>query len=218
MLSTLAGALVAGLTITGPVPALDPGDGLAVIQQRAERATENRIHAIDNALWRVERTTSLTDGHRATIVATLEADQAALEALQNEIAADTEAAEALADYQRIFTDYRVYAVALPQALYAAGADRLTETALPRLEEAYAALAERAEGEPEAADELADMREAIDAATQAANGLADAALAVTPANYNEDATALAELRLDLRQATASARDALHSARAAVQELR
>lgn len=203
MFSPIAGALIAGLALTGSVTPGTTTDSLEVIQQLADRATNERIRAIDRALDRVDRNDSLTDDHRTTIIANLTADQQAMEQLQAEIAAETNAAEALTAYRSIFTDYRVFAVSLPQSLYAAGADRLTETAIPRLELGYDALAAASDD----TEGLAELRAAIDEASQLADGIADAALAVEPSDYNADSTVLAELRLELRQAAAAVNDAL-----------
>ncbi len=209
MNSLIAGALIAGLTFSAaPAPApAEPADRLATLQARAEQATTERISAIDRALERLERADALTDEHRATIVEQLTADRSAMQSLNDEIAAETSVAEALESYQSIFVDYRVYAVSLPQALYAAGADRLTQVTLPRLERAYEALAEVSNN----SEGLAELRALIDTASASAVGIADAALTVTPADYNADATVLAELRLELRDAAAAARDAVSAAR-------
>lgn len=207
MHSLLAGALIAGLTFSGAPAEIDPDAGLDALQVRAERATDDRIRAIDRALDRLDDAEALTDDHRATIVETLTTDRAAMQDLQAQIAAETDRVDALEAYQSIFTDYRVFAVSIPQALYAVGADRLTERALPRLERAYdglAAISDDTEG-------LAELRAAIDEATDLADGIADAALAVEPADYNDDPTVLAEPKLELREAAAAARDAVKAAR-------
>ncbi len=214
MNSLLAGALIVGLTLSGTPVTTEPTDRLEAIQSRAERATDERIRAIDRALDRIENADALTDDHRSVIVEQLTADRAAMEALYDEIAAETTAVEALETYQSIFVDYRVFAVSLPQALYAAGADRLTEVTLPRLEQAYDALVEVSDN----SDGLAELRSLIDAASASADGIADAALAVTPADYNDDATVLADLRLELRDAGAAARDAVSAARELWEEQR
>lgn len=208
MLTSLTTVLIAALAVGGlpldEIPAsVDSGDGLAAIQARADRATDDRIRAIDRALDRVDRNESLTDDHRTTIIENLTADQQAMQELQADIAAETNAAEALTAYRSIFTDYRVLAVTLPQSLYAAGADRLTETAIPRLELTYEAL----EAASDDAEGLAELRGAIDEATELADGIADAALAIEPSDYNADSTVLAELRLELRQAAAAVSDAV-----------
>lgn len=207
MHSLLAGALIAGLTVSSTPTSIDPDAGLDTIQARADRATDERIRAIDRALDRLENADALTDDHRATIVETLTADRAAMEELQAQIAAETDRGDALDAYQSIFTDYRVFAVSIPQALYTVGADRLTEVALPRLERAYDGLAAISDD----TEALAELRAAIDEATDLADGIADAALAVEPADYNDDSTVLAELRLELREAAAATRDAVSAAR-------
>ncbi|MBX9718903.1 MAG: hypothetical protein K2X36_08675 [Microbacteriaceae bacterium] len=207
MNSLIAGALIAGLAMSSTPASIDPDAGLDTIQTRADRATEERIRAIDSALNRLDGADSLTDDHRVSIVETLTADRAAMEELQAQIAAETDRGNALDAYQSIFTDYRVFAVSIPQALYTVGADRLTEVALPRLERAYDGLATISDD----TEALAELRAAIDQATDLAGGIADAALAVEPSDYNDNSTVLAELRLKLREAAAATRDAASAAR-------
>jgi hypothetical protein len=219
VLTSLTSVLIASLAVgglnLGVLPAtVASGDGLTAIQARAERATDDRIRAIDQTLERVDSNESLTAEHRDLIVATLTANRTAMLDLQAEVASESDVTDALDAYQRIFTDYRVYAVSLPQTLYAAGADRLTESAIPRLNEAYETLAAEG-GDPEG---LAELRAAIDTAADLAAGIADAALAVDAADFNDDPTVLADLRLELRDAISAARDALEAARSVLDELR
>src|SRR5690606_18543041 len=79
----------------------------------------------------------------------------------------------------VATEHRVYAVTVPQVHYAAAADRLTERAIPRLEELYDSLSVAAEGNADAEEALAQFRSAIDEAKTAVEGVADAALDIDP---------------------------------------
>lgn len=218
--AVLATALAGGVGFAVPAEGPEPGAGLEEIQAAAERATDNRIRSIENALDRLAGNAQLSDEHRAQIEATLQDDLDAMRDLQSGIAAEDSAAEARAAYRSIFTDYRVYAVVLPQALYAAAADGLTDAALPRLEDAHDALAgEVAEsGDAELETTLAEMAASIDEAHALLDGLADAALAVTPADYNDDRTVLGDVRTDLRDAVGAVRDAGQDAQEIVEALR
>lgn len=210
----LSSAMIAGLAFGSPLSAIAPDDNLAAIQKRAEQATNERISVIDRIDTRVDRSTSLSDAHRATIVDTLAENRSAMNEIQSSIAAETNTRVALESYRDIFTEFRIYAVVAPKSFYAMGADRLTETAIPRLNKAYTALEEAG-----AADEdLQELRAEIDEAQLLAVGIADSALAVTPADFNADSTALADVRLQLREATAAARDAVQLARDIRAELR
>jgi hypothetical protein len=152
----------------------------------------------------------LSAANKETILATLSADVSGLEALGGTIAADTDRASAAMHYSQIYTDYRVYAVAIPQASYAAAADALTTSALPALVAAHdalaTALAASGQSTPELEQTLADMQAAIDQATAAITGIAASALAVTPADFNSNSAVLADERAAVSTATAAARQA------------
>lgn len=202
----------------------DPGSGpkstLAGIQKAGAAATDKRIDSLTVAIARVEGNDKLTDADRATILATLQADVDAMHRLAAEIAGDTTKADAAADYHDIFTDYRVYAVALPQALYAAGADALTGTAIPRLHAAYDKLADKVGSDPsdEQQELLDQMAESIRDAEAGSAGLAADSLAVTPADWNADHDVMVDIRRQLRDAVRDARDAAHAGRKLARELR
>ena len=209
-------ALAATASTTDDGPSIGSGSSLIAIQRAGAAATAKRIVSLNAAIARVNANTKLTDADRSTILATLTSDLSAMKKLADEIKGDTTATSAYADYHSIFVDYRVYAVALPQSLYAAGADALTGTALPKLNDAYdklsAALTKHADKSTPALEaELADMKQKIADATSASSGLAADALAVTPAQYDADHTVLADLRGKLRDAVADAKDAAQDGR-------
>ena len=213
VLATAAPALAA---TTDTAPPVGPGSSLPVIQKAGADATAKRLASLNEAIARVNANTHLSDADRSAILATLNADIAGMNTEAAKIAADTTVSTALADYHAIFTDYRVYAVALPQSLYAAGADRLTGTALPKLQSAYDKLSAALTAHPDKSTpalqaELADMAAKIQTAQTDADGLAAAALAVTPADYNANHTVLADLRTKLRDAINAAKDAAHDGR-------
>lgn len=216
----IAAVLAGAIALSGAAaPAdLDPGAGLDEIQRLADRATDNRIHSLEEALEEVQDSEHLTDEHRSAITGTLQDDLDAMRQLQSAIAAEDSAAEARDAYRSIFTDYRIYAVAIPQALYAAAADGLTDAALPRLQEAHDDLADAADGDAAIEAALAEMQASIDEASGLLDGLADAALAVTPEEFNADPDVLADIRHSLREASDAARDAREDAREILDDLR
>ena len=124
-----AGAAVAAT----PSPAPSGANRLAAIQTAGAKATSDRIAALNTAIPRTTANTALNAADKATILATLNADLSAMHSLATKIAADTTTEQASADYKSIFATYRVFAVALPQAAYAAAADDLTDTTLPKLD-------------------------------------------------------------------------------------
>jgi hypothetical protein len=208
----LAGALVAGVAAPAfadgastPSPTHAPAT-LADLQKKGAEATAKRSAALTTAIAKVTAAKDITDAHRSTVLTTLKADLAAMTSLGAKIAADTDAATAKADVRDIYTEYRVFAVALPQARIAAGADHLTVTVIPRLTAASQKLTTRAAGNADAQAKLADLTAQLGTLGSDADGLADKALAVTPAAYDADHTAMSGVRSTATSARAAAKQA------------
>ncbi|HET7723751.1 MAG TPA: hypothetical protein VFK68_03865 [Propionibacteriaceae bacterium] len=217
---SLATALPASAAGT---PSVDGHSTLAQIQAAATTATSDRIASLKTAIGKVDANRSLTAGDRSTILARLNADLTAMSSLASKIAADTTVSTALSDYHDIFTGYRVYAVALPQAFDAAAADRLTGTAIPALQSAHDKLARELAAHPTKwtdtlKAQLADMQAKISDASTHANGLAARALAVTPAQYNADKTVMTGIRADLKTSVGDTKAAAADGHALVEALK
>jgi hypothetical protein len=200
----------------------DPARTLAVIQADAAAKIAKRVASLTKSIGRVTANKYLTAIDKSTILARLNSDLSGLQALGAKIAADTDRAVAAADFATIFTSYRVYAVALPQSHYAAAADALTGTVIPKLNDAYQklsdALAASSKSTPELQAKLADMRTQIDTATSTISGVAASALAVTPAQYNANHAILAPSRAAIVSAQAAARTARADAKTIVLALK
>lgn len=197
---------------------------LAAIQADAKVKTDKRIVSLNAGIARATAAKGLTESDRATILATLTADVAGMKSTEAKIAADTDAATAASDYATIFTTYRVYAVALPQARIAGVADRMSGTAIPRLTAVQKKLSDALAGKqaskstPELQADLADMTKQIDAATALVDGLAAKSLAVTPAQFNANHDVLDPMRADAKTAAADLKKAHADAKAVVAALR
>ena len=218
-----AGALTLG-SLVGAAPALaSTSDGsptptahssLSVIQQAGAAATAKRITSLNTGIGKVNATKTLSSADKSTVLGTLNTDLAGMQSLQAKIAADTSAATAWTDYRSIFTDYRVYAVALKQSYIAAVADGLTDTAIPKLQSAAAKISAYFASHPDKVTpdlqaKLTDMQAKTADAVSKTSGLAAAALADTPAAYNANHAVLTDDR-------AAARDALADSKAAAQD--
>jgi hypothetical protein len=206
----------------GP-PAVDGHSSLAQIQAAASTATSDRITSLKTAISKVNANTSLTSADRAKVLATFNADVTAMGSLESKIAGDTTVATALSDYHDIFTGYRVYAVALPQAFEAAAGDRLTATTIPKLQSAHDKLAADLAAHPTKwtdamKAQLTDMQSKISDASGHANGLAARALAVTPAQYNANKTVITAIRADLKTAVGDTKAAAADGHALVTALK
>jgi hypothetical protein len=169
---------------------------LGGIKQRAAAAISVRLNSLSRAIPAVNSNKWLTATDRSTLVNTLTADQSGLTALQPKIQADTTVAQARLDYQSIFLDYRVYALALPQVRLAAAADDITGGVLPRLTDAQSRLTSLLSGSGSGKDSpavqaaMSDLAAKIQAITSATSGLSASLLALTPSQYDANHTVLA----------------------------
>jgi hypothetical protein len=186
-------------------PHAGSGKSLAAIQANAKVKTTERVGALNTTIATINKAADISTADRSTILATLNGDLAGMNTVAAKIAADTTVAAAVADYQTIFTGYRVYAVAIPQSRFAAAADRLTSTSLPKLGDAQtkltAALAgpDAAKSTPALQADLTDMAAQIAAATAAINGVSAESLAVTPAAYNANHGVMSPIRASVQSA-------------------
>ena len=206
-------ALVVGASAPALAASTDSTDSakhphtLAEIQASAKVKTDKRIASLTSAIARVTANKQVSDADRAAILETLNHDLSGMHDVEAKIAADTSVATAATDYATIFTGYRVYAVALPQSHFAAAADRMTSTAVPRLTDAQKKLSAALSGKyaskstPELQADLADMTTQIDAASALLDGLAAKSLAVTPADYNSNHDVLSPIRTSIKTAIA-----------------
>jgi hypothetical protein len=201
-------------------PAPSTGKTLAAIQARAKTDTTARISALNTAIAKVTAAKDISASDRSTILGTLNGDVSGMNTVEAKIAADTTAATAAADFATIFTGYRVFAVAIPQARLASAADRLTSTTVPKLTDAQTKLAaalagpDKAKSTPALLADLADMSSQVSAASTALNGVSAKALAVTPADYNSNHAVMTPIRTsvetaitDLKKASADGKTVL-----------
>jgi hypothetical protein len=230
-----AGALVVGSAGVSAAAPSDPGPstttrnpgalidakraGAEAIADRQAQLTklDGRLRAAPNCD---------TDGKVATKIAT---DAQALAALGTKLAGDTTLADARADYQSIFQDYRVYLVVTPQA-YATSACGHIQTAAATLTEDQAKLAARVQAAADAGADMTGARTALqDMTTQLheATTLADranGALAAIGPDHGDKAvaasnqTAVESAHADLVKAGKDLGAALADARAVVADLK
>jgi hypothetical protein len=108
-----------------------PPAELARIQQRAAAAVSVRLSSLNTAIALVQAKAYLaSDG--ATLVADMQADESGLQALLAKVDADTTVAAALADYQQIFSGFRVYDLVIPVVDDVVRVDYLDNVAIPQL--------------------------------------------------------------------------------------
>jgi len=218
----IAGAALAGCASIGlAAPAWAAGSNgaatLSGIKGKAASAISARLSSLSTAIPAVDSNKWLTATDKTTLLNTLTADRSGLTALGPKIQADTTVAQARTDYQSVFLDYRVYALALPQVRLAAATDDITSGVLPRLTDAQSRLTSLLSGPDSAKNTAAvqaamsDLAAKIQAITSATSGLSATILALTPAQYDANHTVLA----GPRETIFSARADIVAARADVE---
>jgi hypothetical protein len=205
------------------VPASGQSSGLAKIKAKATSAIARRDSALHTAIQAVGSNHYLTPPDRSTALATLNGDLSGIDTLAPIIQADTTVVKARADYDSLFTSYRVFALALPQARLAASADDLTGTVLPRLTDAQSRLEALLSGTDQDKDSasvqaaMADLGRQISVITSTTNGASTTVLGYKPADWNSNHELLAPVRADLTTARADAKQARADIRTVVTAL-
>ena len=176
-----------------------------------------RLADLDKLTARVaERADVLTADHKTAITAIITSAKAGLVLLQGEIGAATTVDALKPLCQRIFTDFRIYALRLPQVNVVLAADAIGSkqatfaTLRTKLVDAIA-LGSTSENRAELDALLAEFDGHVLAMKTAADGVADPALAITPAEYNANPSALKPYIGAVRDARKEAKAAAKSAR-------
>ena len=211
-----ASALAAPTTDPSPSsdsPSATPSHpALSTIQQKAASAIAQRLTSLSRVISTVNGSSVISAADKSTLLGTLNGDVTGLTALGTKIAADTTAQQAATDYKTIFTGYRVYALALPQAHFAIAADALTGTVVPKLTDAQTKLAallagaDAAKNTPAVQAAMADLATQLAAIGSATGGLSATVLAYTPAQYDANHALLSSARQSLVTARADAKAA------------
>ena len=215
-----AAALVAGAgapafaSTSTPSPTPKTARTLVSVQAAAKMATDKRETALNAAIAKLDAAKGISASDTATLVDRLNSDLAGMKTIEAKVATDTTLAAASADFTTIFTTYRVFAVAIPQARIVAGIDRATSIDIPKLTASQTKLAAMLAGKDASKStaalqsELADMTTQIAAANTELSGASAKVLAITPADYNTNKTVVTSARASVK----TAEDALKRARA------
>ena len=111
-----------------PRAAVDQTTRIQTIKDRSDKEIDNRLTSLNNALSAVAGAKKLNATDKANFTAEIQTDISILTALKAKIDADTDLTTLRTDAKSIFTDYRVYAVFLPQIHLLAAADIMGVTA------------------------------------------------------------------------------------------
>ncbi|MET4783429.1 hypothetical protein [Glaciihabitans sp. UYNi722] len=206
-----APAFAASTPAPSPTKSSTSPRSLADIQAAGASKTSQRIASLHTTIGKATANAGLTASDRSTILKTLNSDLTGMTTVATKIAADTTSAQAAADYKTIFSTYRVYAVGLPQARFAAAADSMTTT-LPKLgatEKRLSALLAGKDASKSTAAlqaDLSDMTAQIAKAASASSGVAASVLAVTPAQYDSNHAVLSAAKQSVLTARAAVKQA------------
>ena len=157
---------------------------LSGLKARAAAGVNDRVNALNAAIDRANAAKGLGSG-QGTLVAYLGNDITPLQQLNTKIQGDTTYKQALADFQDIFTNFRVYVLVLPAAAIGADFFRATNTVVSNLTTASTKAQTHVTNDNRSVLQplIDDLNTQIATATAANNGLAATVLSFTPAQWN-----------------------------------
>lgn len=169
----------------GTTTSTQPGQ-LAAIQAKASRAISERVGSLNTAIALVQ-SKSYLGGDQATLVSDLQTDDSALQTLDAKISADTTVAEALSDYDSIFSQLRVYLLVMPVVNDVIRVDYVNNVVLPTDNQEISTLQGRVNPSNQGVltPLIADMQDQVQVATGATSGLSAQLLTFTPAEWNSN---------------------------------
>ncbi|MDA8303368.1 MAG: hypothetical protein M0005_17950 [Actinomycetota bacterium] len=167
-----------------PTPTSTERGRLAAIKARASRDISRRVASL-NAAIAVVQSKSYLGSDQATLVSIMQADLADLQAVGTKIASATTVGEALADYDSIFTELRVYYLVVPVVQDVIRVDYMDNVAVPALNQEVSSL----QGQVNSSNQgvldplVSDMEGQGQVVTAATSGLSAQLLTFTPAEWN-----------------------------------
>lgn len=191
--TTLPTTTTSTSTTTTSVPATTTttSGNLAAIQAWAAKMISQRLASLESAIKKVQGESYLgSDG--ASLVTEMQTDISGLEALNTKIAADTTAAEAQADANLIFSDYRVYDLVLNVVRDVSAVDYVDNVKLPAIgkEITYLQGKENTTTQAVLVPLVTNMQLQVTTATGATSGLSAELLGYTAAQWDANHRLLA----------------------------
>jgi hypothetical protein len=214
-----ASAVVTALALAAPTAAsAETGAGLQAIKDAAHAAITARVTSLNQGITVVNGSTVM-GADQATRRNLMQSDINGLQQLDATIQADTTAAQARADANKVFTDYRIYALVIPVTHQIRAADEITTVAVPKFNAAASTLQGviTQQGRTDLQPTLDDMKAQVASAQQATNGLAAQLEGYTPAQWNSNHALLTPSRTSLENARTALRKARQDAKTLVSAL-
>ena len=201
---------------------------LADLKAKADEAVKDRLTQIDKLSGRVNGA-GADCGQNADVLGQLGADRTGLQSLDATIQAETDRAKAVAEYRRIFTDFRIYWLQTPKTNDVVACDRAnkSDATLTSLRQKIQARVDEAKAKgydvTKAQAALDNMSSKLTAATASAGQASSSVADLQPDKgdssvLSSNLAALAKGRQDLHTAWADLQAARHDARTAVDELK
>jgi hypothetical protein len=216
----VATAVAGGLCLTATAAwAANSPTTLSGIKAAAHTAITVRVTMLNSAITNVNQRTDL-GADQAARVGVMQSDITGLNQLDSTIQADTTIPDARTDAQKIFTDYRIFALVLPVTHMVVATDTIDNAVVPRLNDVTTKLQDLITKNNATAQQatLDDMKAQIAAAQTATSGLSADLQSFTPAQWNANHTLLQPDRDKLRSARADLVTARQDAKSIVTALR
>jgi hypothetical protein len=180
-----AGLLAGVAPPAGAVPMIDPAARVA-----AEAAITVRLGDLNARVTLVKQTPWLTAADGSSLLSELNGEISGLGPLATTIQAEQSVTAFRTEAAAILSEYRVYALVLPQVHLVRATDQVTQVILPDLESAQSLLGQQIQLAGQlhknisaTAAPMSDLATQIGALQTATNGLSAKMLAFTPAQWN-----------------------------------
>jgi hypothetical protein len=190
---------------------------MTIIKTRADSQIEMRLASLNSAMTKIGEVKRLTSDEQTTFSNEIEQDINALTALKAKIDADTDPATLKTDATAVYSDFRVYAVFLPQIHEIISTDIIQVTATNltaiavKLQTRIQEMQTSGKTVTELQGFLTDMQAKISDAQAQATAAFNEIVGLTPESYPGSTATLKDARTKIRTATSDLKAALVDAK-------
>jgi hypothetical protein len=192
---------------------------LQLIISRGNTEITRRLTALGKLSSKISSATYLSSGDQATLSGDVSSEVANLTALKTKLDADTDVNTAVTDAQSIITDYRVYALVVPQVYLVKTADD-QQTVESKLTGLYTKLSGLVSSSSSTAiqNDLKDMNTQITNAQAISSSIETKVVDLQPSDYDSDHTLLSGDRDQLKTAQGDIQAATTDAKTIIASLK
>lgn len=190
---------------------------MTIIKTRADSQIEMRLSSLNTAMTKIGEVKRLTADEQTTFSNEIQQDITALTALKTKIDADTDVATLKTDATAIYSDYRVYAVFLPQIHEIISTDiiKITATNLTtiagKLSERIQEMQSSGKSAADLQGFLTDMQAKIADAQAQGTAAFNEIVSLTPGSYPGSSSILKDARTKIKTATSDLKAAFVDAK-------